>query len=251
MLSSLLARGTEHLLDVWADYTNSSSSLPSGDVDLYSIDINTLSAFLPSPWRRVASVCGQAISPIYKTVQSILNEDLEHVAGFSSELEPFDQGDVVRNTASNTMPLDLCARYPTDINPNYHIRNSLSPPPRRKRRRSQGPLDYPLMVPSPHSSVPTILITPCPTLPQYTSRVPLQDASHGNKLTVPGHPHFNSSFPPLLSNSRPVHTPFVTRWKWDEGHWWAVVPDLETQVHKGWFSRPLGARRAVRPCSRR
>jgi len=205
---------------------------------------------LPSPafpWRCVADVYGQTISPIYQKIQSILNEDLEYVAELSSELEQFDQEEVVRNTASDVTPVD---RYPTDINPGSCRHDSPSPPRRRKRRRSLSPLDHTVIIPSPHSSVPTILITPCPTLPRYISSVPLQDASYGNKLTVPGHSHFNSFFPPLNPTSRPVHTPFVTRWKWEKGHWKAVVPDLETQMWKGWFSRPLSARRAVRPCTK-
>lgn len=236
-----LSRGTARLLDVRLESRDDSSHLPE-DEETFSIDINALTKLLPSPdfpWRRVAGVCEQTISPVYKGIQDMLNEDVENVTRLLYELEPVEEEgemDVKVNYAAATP-----ASYPTgDTTPLptcYH-----------KRRCSLNALDHPLLIPATHPSVPSILITPCAPSPRpFFSCVPLQDASYGNQLVVPGYPHLNSCFAPLIM--KPGHTPLVEKWQWKEGHWWAVVPDLEVQGRKGWFSRPIRARRrAARPC---
>ena len=53
-----------------------------------------MTKLLPSPdfpWRRVAGVCGQTISPVYKGIQDMLNEDVENVTRLLYELEPVEE----------------------------------------------------------------------------------------------------------------------------------------------------------------
>src|ERR1700722_14063661 len=60
------------------------------------IDVDALRTLVvPLPevaWRRVASLCGSAIAPMYKTVQNILIEDVEHLARLMYELESLREG---------------------------------------------------------------------------------------------------------------------------------------------------------------
>lgn len=101
-------------------------------------------------------------------------------------------------------------------------------------------LTGPLVIKNDNADIPTIVITPCPTLPRDKScLVPFQDVSFGNRLAVPMHPVVNEAFPPLLP--RPV--PYVERWRFQDGHWWAVLPTLEEQLRRGMFSRPITRRR--------
>jgi len=239
-----LSRGTARLLDV-LESTDDPSHLPE-DEETFSIDINALTKLLPSPdlpWRRVAGVCGQTISPVCKGIQNMLNEDVENVTRLLYELEPAEEEGEV------DVKVDYAAATPAPFQ-KYSAGDTMSLPIRyHKRRRSSNALDRPLLIPAMHPSVPSILITPCAPSPHSRSScVPLQDASYGNKLVVPGYPHLNSCFAPLIL--KPGHAPLVERWQWREGHWWAIVPDsVEVQGRKGWFSRPVSARRrTARPC---
>jgi hypothetical protein len=93
-----------------------------------------------------------------------------------------------------------------------------------------------------YPSIPTIIITPCPTLPRDRScLVPYQDVSFGNRLAVPMHPVVNDVFPPLL----PKSAPHIERWRFKDGHWWAVLPSLEEQTKRGLFSRPITRRKRI------
>jgi hypothetical protein len=62
-----------------------------------SVDVDALKALVPPlpnvRWRAVAGMCGQAISPMYKSIQNMLHEDSEHVARLFSELEPLFSDD--------------------------------------------------------------------------------------------------------------------------------------------------------------
>ena len=111
-------------------------------------------------------------------------------------------------------------------------------------------LDQPLVIPSTHPSIPTIIITPCPRLPRETScRVPLQDSAFGMKLTVPMHPVFNQCFPPQIPSLSP---PQSDHWRFTDGHWQAVVPGLEEQTRNHLFSRTFVIKKKAcrMPCSR-
>jgi len=252
MLASL-SRGAARLLDAYVRFEIPEGLSPSDeDEEALSIDVNALTALLPSPdvpWRRITDVCGQTISPIYKSIRDMLMEDAEHVARILSELEPLELEVDSQNKESEATvvvpslqdPLSLKTRrshgYPSPEVATY-------PHSHRKRRRSCDSPDHPVLIPSTHPSTPSIVITPCVTLQcPSSSWVPLQDASYGNKLAVPGYAHMNSCFAPLIL--KPGHVPLVECWKWKEGHWWAIIPDLEEQGRKGWFSRPLSARRRV------
>lgn len=93
--------------------------------------------------------------------------------------------------------------------------------------------------------IPTIVITPCPTQERDRSCwVPYQDASFGNRLSVPMHPAVNDVFPPLMA--KPV--PFVEHWRFIDGHWRALLPSPEEQMQKGMFSKPALARRRKGYC---
>jgi hypothetical protein len=43
------------------------------------------------PWGRIARVYGQSISPIYKSIQNMLIEDVDHVVNLLSGLEPLEE----------------------------------------------------------------------------------------------------------------------------------------------------------------
>jgi len=239
---ALLSRGAARLLDVRLE-TTAFSHLPEDEA--FSIDINALASLLPSPdfsWHYVVGVYGQTISPMYRSIQTKLNEDVENIARLLDDLDPLDKEDEREiETDSETSTPASCF--------NHSVGTTKSLPNcRYKRWHPKNTSKRPLFIPSMHPSVPSILITPCAPPPRpCSSRVPLQDASYGNKLAVPGYPHLNSCFAPLIL--KPGHVPLVENWKWSEGHWWAVVPDLEVQGRKGWFSRPISSRRrAARHC---
>jgi hypothetical protein len=104
---ALLSRGATRLLDgvglETAEYSPHSPQLEETFVSLttitvsailmynsQSIDANALSALLPStefPWRRMAGLCGQTIRPVYKNIQTLLNEDVENITRLLYELE--------------------------------------------------------------------------------------------------------------------------------------------------------------------
>lgn len=145
---------------------------------------------------------------------------------------------------------------------------------KRKRRRSPSPVSHLIMFPcstaayqifqndnmclihpSTHPSVPTIIISPSPPNVRETSCwVPLQDSRFSNQLTVPSYHCINDYHPPQI---RPQQNPNATRhtghpplsaverWKYEDGHWQAVLPSLEAQIQRGLFSRPIIHKRRV------
>ena len=105
----------------------------------------------------------------------------------------------------------------------------------RYSRFSSQVTDEPFTIRSSNPEIPTIVITPCPTQERDRSCwVPYQDASFGNRLSVPMHPAVNNVFPPLVAKP----APFVEHWRFIDGHWRALLPSLEEQMQKGMFSRP-------------
>ena len=58
---------------------------------LQSVDVEALRGLLPArprvPWRRIAGLCGDAVVPVYRALQSTLGEDVEHLAALFAEME--------------------------------------------------------------------------------------------------------------------------------------------------------------------
>lgn len=239
---SLLAT---QLLNVRFEPGHVSASEPE-DEETISLDIDAIKSLvlpLPNiPWHSVTSVaglCGRTITPMYKSIQNMLREDTEHVARLFSELEPLD--------ADAHEDFESCVQSTRWTNA---VSGCGSNKPLSRdilRYRQMGPLsssDHPLIVPSTHSSIPTIIITP-PHLPESNEtfcRVPFQDSSFGNRLTLPAHPAFNEAFPPLIPTPYPL-APIAQNWTWVDGHWQAVLPTLEEQARKGMFSKALMVKR--------
>ncbi|KAK0208976.1 hypothetical protein DFS33DRAFT_490190 [Desarmillaria ectypa] len=101
---------------------------------------------------------------------------------------------------------------------------------RSQRRRSCLPSP-------PNFQVPKIVLTLCPSQPHdIPCRVPIQDSAYNQRLTVPTHTTVNSVFPPMRARSPPVK--LVKDWIWRDGHWQAILPDLDEQARRGIFSHP-------------
>lgn len=97
-----------------------------------------------------------------------------------------------------------------------------------------------LVITNDDPSIPTIVVTLCPSLPRGDAcLIPYQDAAFGNRLPVPTHPVLNDVFPPLMAKPFPL----VERWRYEDGHWHAQLPPVQEQMSKGMFSRPLSTRR--------
>ncbi|KAJ8509177.1 hypothetical protein ONZ45_g8622 [Pleurotus djamor] len=214
---------------------NGMKSVPEDEALM--LDMESFRALIPMPdrgtWWRVAGMCGQVISPVYHGIQGMLAEDIETVAMVLSQAGAQEEPNF--GEPRSTTPAILSS------GPTHEAANQLPERPRRKRRRSSN-VDHhiPLVIPSSHPSTPTIIITPCTQEPPLTSgHVPYQDNAHGSKLTVPLHPTFNSFFPPMAPSQSLL--PPVSRWKWIDGHWQAILPDLDEQAKRGMYSRPLTA----------
>jgi hypothetical protein len=94
------------------------------------------------------------------------------------------------------------------------------------------------VISSTHSSSPTIVIILAPPQAQETScRVPYQDQAFGNLLTVPSHPAFNKAHPPMIPDS--CSLPRFDGWKWENGHWKAVLSTLNEQRRRGIIPKPV------------
>ncbi|KAJ7492185.1 hypothetical protein FB451DRAFT_1217295 [Mycena latifolia] len=172
----------------------------------FSLDMDTFRLVLPVPditWGRVAQMCERAVNPMYKGLYSILEQDMEHVAQVLAALE-------------------------SDSERTEHYMVPCTVPGDDTSACSEGHLTSdPLIIPSPHPSVPTIVITPCPRQPYETScRVPYQDSAFRNQLTVPSLPSFNQAFPPMLPPRR-VSVRGINHWIWKNGHWQAALSGSE------------------------
>ena len=89
------------------------------------------------------------------------------------------------------------------------------------------------MITNPDPSIPTVVVTPCPSRPREVAcLVPYQDSAVGNRLFVPTHPALNDAHPPL-----------VEHWRYEDGHWRAQLLPVQEQMSEGMFSRPLSTRR--------
>ncbi|KAL0951821.1 hypothetical protein HGRIS_008487 [Hohenbuehelia grisea] len=228
------------------------------------VDLPSLCSLLPIPepaaaWRSIAGMCGQVISPACRSIPGIFLDDFERVAEVLSEVESYDEEETEIEERAEPAKVKTPARLSSspvrrsriaDRSSSCSPRSDSSPPerPRRKRRRSSNPhSNFPLVIPSTNPSIPTIVIIPADPSPLPTfGHVPYQDAADGHRLTVPQHPVFNASFPPMTPT--PYSLPPVARWCYKDGHWHALLPDLEEQAKKGVYSRALTTRR--RPCRR-
>ncbi|KZP28959.1 hypothetical protein FIBSPDRAFT_238032 [Athelia psychrophila] len=222
--------------------------------------MRVLGSLIPTPgipWMRVAGALG--------TVHDMLLGDAERIEMLMAELdlgsdaeeeEPVDMEAAGQqsSTTRSAVPLVMGAtgqrnkrerEFPLPRRPHGNT-------PHKKRRRATKQLDHPLLIPSTHPSAPSILITPCPTARASSSWVPLQDAAFGSVLCVPSYPAFNAplSYPPFKPDNLCSRSPMIEKWKWRDGHWRAVLPDVETQVRRGWFARPVSMKRkSTRPRS--
>ncbi|KAF9556428.1 hypothetical protein CPC08DRAFT_765273 [Agrocybe pediades] len=253
MLARLTTR-TARLLDVYFD--------PFGTVELEPehhsedpenslvLDLHVLRYFLPwipdNTLYRVADACGRSILPVCSNVQQTLSDDFDNVAQLMAGLEDSEcsKPDTSKISVSS-QPLTTnveatCKGKETDfIQPPRKCR------PRRCRRRSSNAdlvelhrqkASTQLLFSSSNTSLPSIIVTPAP--PQFreiSCHVPYQDAAFGNLLTVPCHPAFNGFHPPMVPVEEKL--PYLSRWKWEDGHWKAVVPTLAEQARNGLYSR--------------
>jgi len=182
------------------------SEMSPGD-ERFILDMDLFRVVLPVPditWGRVAQICERAMNPMYQGLYSILEQDMEHVAQVLAALE------------HDSEPIERPLSYVPDD----------APPCKPPMTAGESRAPDPLVIRSPHPSVPMIVITPCPRQPRETScQVPYQDSAFHNQLTVPSHPSFNQSFPPMVSPRR-VSTRGIN-WMWKDGHWQAALGGLE------------------------
>ncbi|GJE86264.1 hypothetical protein PsYK624_023440 [Phanerochaete sordida] len=198
---------------------------------------------LVSPFSRVSwgSVAASCAGTVAQAVQRYFLDDVYELVQLMADVEFSNWEDydfsICETAAEESLSMCLSAQAgPSSSNhrPRSPVRQVV------KRRRSDPELTGPLVIKNDNADIPTIIITPCPTLPRDKScLVPFQDVSFGNRLAVPMHPVVNEAFPPLL----PQPVPYVERWRFQDGHWWAVLPTLEEQLKRGMFSRPITRRR--------
>ncbi|KAF9245729.1 hypothetical protein BU15DRAFT_70801 [Melanogaster broomeanus] len=228
----------------WLDFPLELALSSYEDEEAFSLDLNLASLILPPgfTWSRVKGLCGQSVGPVYRSLKSILEEDIEHVSRLLSELDPLVE-EVERKVGEAPIvdvasPTEPAVASSTGTSPNI-----IHPERRkRKRRRSSIFLDPVFIRPS-DPSAPSIRITPCSSQPRETSCwVPYQDASFGARLTVPTYTVLNSVHPPMVAHIKTALTQ-VDCWEYTDGHWRAVIPPPDDQCKRGMFSRVAASRR--------
>ncbi|KDQ63044.1 hypothetical protein JAAARDRAFT_29037 [Jaapia argillacea MUCL 33604] len=246
MLSNLRRKAARLLLETEHDTCYTS---PEYEDVLVSLDLSALrEVLLPKPqipWRRVFEICTSTIVPMYKIIQDTIVTDVEHLTKLFSDME-MSQSQDDDDDLGDELPLLLPSSPPNSEDDDCIAFEA----PRRQRRWRCSALEFdkPVVIPSNNNGVPTIVISPCPSDLERTSCwVPTQDASYGNRLPVPTHIPVNQVFPPLAPNQ----TSFLTlrrmeKWRYIDGHWWAVLPTLEEQARRGMFSKAVNMRRKAR-----
>ncbi|PPR06138.1 hypothetical protein CVT26_005360 [Gymnopilus dilepis] len=204
-----------------------------------------LFAFPESTWHQVATAYSRAL-PLCASVQRVLTNDIDNVTNLLLNLELQNER---TETLEDVLPLGLLDDEPSPAPRNcdptdnscFCSRERL---PRKRRRASQSNLS-PLIIPSTHPSTPSIVITLSPPQRREMSGlVPYQDYAFGRSLTVPCHHLYNKVHPPMVRDSRiPSHR---SAWKWEDGHWTAVLPSVLEQAERGLFSRPILPRKKIR-----
>lgn len=241
---SLLSRTTSRFLDVRFDPSDSHYS----DEDVLIVDLDALRDLVPArpniPWRRVVGACEQTLFPMYRKLHDTLHHDVDHLTHLFSEIGSSVTEDSaqkleeisVATTLSDNLAFSDTSKTSTSRASSY----------RKRRRSSHSGVTEILVIQSSHPSVPTIVITLCPSQP-YDSRswVPCQDACFGSRLLVPNHLAVNDVFPPLVAESLPASLKPVENWQYTNGHWCAILPTLEEQARRGLSSKVVPVRRKV------
>ncbi|KAL1739603.1 hypothetical protein HDZ31DRAFT_68769 [Schizophyllum fasciatum] len=173
-------------------------------------------------------------------------------------------GEDVRTLSHALLALEEAADGEDDDAPAHKAPRAQHTAHRRPRRRvglrprpTPAPACDTLLLPSPRSGVPAIVLSPAPPAAcPAGARTPWQDAAFGARLAVPGHPAFNAAHPPLLAFDA-AHPPLLAfdaahpralpgrpdAWAWRAGRWVALLPGLDAQAARGLFSRPVAVRR--------
>jgi len=245
-----ISRGTAHALGLTVTRGRSLHQLQDSvslaeDPEEVIIDLDVL--LLPvhdffGPWWRYAGECGRTIAPVYHSLQSLLSEDVERIAQLLLSLEsPSEDEDYDYDFGESTSsPSQVNHGPPTESPFRYHER-----PPHKQQFHPETPV----VIPSSHTSLPTIVITPCEDQSRETSAlVPIQDSAFSSKLTVPFHPKVNCVFPPMARNLPSIYLMPELDWRWRSGHWQAFLPVVEEQTKKGMFSRAISRRKGSRRC---
>ncbi|KAI0778660.1 hypothetical protein BD413DRAFT_510809 [Trametes elegans] len=190
-------------------------------------------------WGRVSDACSRTLAPVYRAISTTLHDDVEQLARLFADLEvAHERAAYFEPAERDVLPTRLRhAQSPDGPSP---AQAASALPPRARRSSSAGRPDEPLVIVNRDPSIPTIVVTPCASLPRGSAcLIPYQDAAFGNRLHVPTHPALNDVFPPQVA--RPF--PLVPRWRYEDGHWRAQLPPVQEQMSKGMFSRPLSTRR--------
>ncbi|KAM5536001.1 hypothetical protein V8D89_010259 [Ganoderma adspersum] len=215
------------------------------DKEVLSLNVDELCQLVwPLPqfaWNRVSDICTRTVAPVYNVLSSTLHDDVEQLAQLFVDMEVATALD--RDTKyfepveRDVLPTSLKrCQGTTDLT----TLPRLPSPPRARRRSSPSAHSNSLVISNDGPSIPTIVVTPCPSLPREDAcLIPYQDAAFGNRLPVPTHPVLNDVFPPLMAKPFPL----VERWRYEDGHWHAQLPPVQEQMSKGMFSRPLSTRR--------
>ncbi|CDO73149.1 hypothetical protein BN946_scf185007.g204 [Trametes cinnabarina] len=182
------------------------------DRELVNLNVEELCQLVrPLPhlaWSTFSDVCTRTLTPVYSAISNALRDDVEQLAQLFVDLE-----------ASH----ERQAYYEVEV-----------------MLIERQDVDDPIVIHHHDPSLPTIIITPCPSAPRESAcLVPYQDAAFGNKLPIPTHPALNDVYPPLVAKPFPL----VENWRYEDGHWHAQLPPVQEQMSKGMFSRPLSTRR--------
>lgn len=214
-------------------------------------DVRQLVPTLPTvPWSCVADTCSRAATPFYHVVKKTLVDDVNDLAQLLADMEHLSPDDYEFEESIASTAAEESVHHPgltssmepvaPKFDPPLLRRSTFSRPPLRRRRKLYPEPNETLVIPSSDLSIPTITVTPCVDAPRDRScLVPYQDVSFGNRLAVPMHPVVNGVHPPLL----PKPIPYVDHWSFKDGHWWAVLPNVEEQMKRNMFSRPISRRR--------
>ncbi|KIK70500.1 hypothetical protein GYMLUDRAFT_32528 [Collybiopsis luxurians FD-317 M1] len=195
------------------------------------------------PWWRYASECKRTIAPVYHTLQNLLSDDVECITRLLFSLEATDEDEEYDYELSGE---DHNAPCLMNLGPGGPFPYRERPP---HRQQSECHPNTPVVIPSSHTSIPTIIITPCETQPRETSvLVPLQDSAFSSRLTVPRHSRVNHAFPPMASNAPSLYMLPELNWRWRNGHWEALLPGLDDQTQKGMFSRAISRKKSSGRC---
>ncbi|TCD70135.1 hypothetical protein EIP91_004864 [Steccherinum ochraceum] len=189
-----------------------------------TVNVEELRDYIPNiPWYSLAHACTSTVGPMCSAVRDTVHHDIDSLARLLVDLE-----------VSAVPEPETSCEEPPSVFPSIALDEDAD-----FTEREHSALGHHEAHTS-DLSIPTIVVTPCPSQTRDRAGwVPFQDASFGNRLVVPTHPVVNDVFPPQMAKASPV----VERWKFVDGHWWAMLPSLEEQMQKGMFSRPMHCRR--------